>query len=73
MIISTRPSQKDGIAWPSSATIEIALSVQLPSRSAETIPSGRATASAIDSPTRPSAKVIGRRSKISFETFSLKK
>ena len=63
----------DGIAWPNRATIEIARSTQLFSRSAAITPSGNATDSASVSPTRPRAKVIGSRSKISFDTFSLKK
>ena len=67
-MISTSASQKLGMAWPSSATSAIALSISEPSRIAARMPSGIDTASAITRPVAPNVSVIGNRSLIKPET-----
>ena len=67
-IIRIRPSQNDGIAWPSSATIWTARSSAVFSRTAARMPSGSETSSAITRPVRPSVRVTGMRSPISVAT-----
>ena len=73
MIIRISPSQNDGMAWPSRATIWTTRSSAVFSRTAARMPSGSETSSAITRPVRPSVMVIGMRSPISVETLVLKK
>ena len=62
-MISTSASQKLGIAWPSSASRPIALSIAEPSRMAAMMPSGNGDGSAMTRPVMPRVSVIGSRSR----------